>query len=206
MNTDYRSIKLAVRRDDGFVDVSPDQFGDNGSGVPFEGILPHGVFGQPRDEDKGAANVLLFRHGDEGFAMPTNDPRFVALLPNTGGGGAGLASETDTDGTLRTPHICLFGKGGAQPEGTLRIEIPSSAGTTTLVIDPTSGDLTITHATGAVVIVNASGVELGAAGGIPVALATPLIAWAATVETRLGTLGQSGTAPAGVAATKAKAT
>jgi hypothetical protein len=88
----------------------------------------------------------------------------------------------------------------------LRIEIPSPAGTTTITIDPSNGDVAITHAGGAKILLKTTGVELGAEGGLPVALATPLIAWAATVETRLATLGQGGTAPAGVAATKVKAT
>jgi hypothetical protein len=206
ITVDLRSIALVEQRD-GFVWFQPQPYGAKGSGVSYEAIPPFGLMGRPRGPtDAGAPNVLVLRDGPEGFTIATTDPRYQDLLPDTGEGGSGLYGTVDVGGT-KIPHVAIFGASGDAAEGTVRISCQSSAGETKVDIDPTTGDVTITHAAGTAVVVKASGVELGAAsGGLPLALALPIIAWAATVESRLTTLGQGGAVPAGVATTKVNGT
>ena len=206
MNIDLRSIALVEQRD-GFVWFQPQPYGAKGTGVSYEAIPPFGLMGRPRGPtDAGAPNVLVLRDGPEGFTIATTDPRYQELLPDTGEGGSGLYGTVDVGGT-KIPHVAIFGADGDAPEGTVRISCQSSAGETKVDINPSTGDVSITHAAGTAVVVKASGVELGAAtGGQPLALAIPFLAWAATVETRMTTLGQSGAAPAGASTTKVNAT
>jgi hypothetical protein len=206
MNLDYRAI-TGVERRSGFVYIQPQPYGASGTGVPYEAVPPFGLMGRPRGPTSaGAPCGLVFRDGPEGFVVATTDPRYQDLLPDTGEGGAGLYACIEQSGTKKTPHVAVYGAGGDAPEGTVQIVCRSSAGDSTMTWDPSTGDVTIAHPGGTKINVKASGVELGADGGQAVALALPITAWAATVEARLATLGQSGTAPAGVAATKVNGT
>lgn len=210
---DLVTCTLSERDGDGFVRCQPDAYGAvdaNGSAPSHEAFLPFGLGGRPKDPTNGkGAHLLLMRHGDESFALPGHDPRWMESRPDFGDGGASLVSCKGTADAPTSPYVAFFGEGaaGGEAEGLFRVLAKTTAGDAKVEIDPSTGDVTITHPGGTVVVVKATGVELGAAsGGQPVALANPLIAWAATVETRLATLGQGGTAPAGVAATKVNAT
>jgi hypothetical protein len=207
MTLDLRAITLTERRD-GFVWLQPQPYGEKGTGTSYEAIPPFGLTGRPRSPTNGqAANGLVLRSGPEGWVIATTDPRYQELLPDMGEGGAALYATATVSGSVVTPYLGFFGADGAEDEGLFRLNAPTAAGTSKVEIDPTTGDVTVTHAAGTVVVVKAASVELGAAsGGTPLALATPIIAWAATVEARLATLGQSGTAPAGVATTKVNGT
>lgn len=206
IDIDLRALALVERRD-GFVWAQPAPYGEQGTGIPYEAMTPFGLMGRPRNPTSdGAPNVFVFRHGPEGYTLLATDPRYQDLLPDTGEGGAGLYGCIEQGGTSKIPHVAIFGADGAAAEGTIRISVPSSVGTTTIEISPSTGDVTITHPGGTKINVKASGVELGADGGQPLALAAPITAWAATVETRLAALGQTGSPPAGVACTKVNGT
>lgn len=207
MTLDNRALTHVEWRE-GFVYLQPQPYGENGTGTSYEATPPFGLLGRPRGPTDGdAANGIVLRHGPEGWVIATTDPRYQDLLPDAGDGGAGVYATIEQDGESKTPHIILFGAGGAAAEGTVRITCHATAGDSLMEWNPSTGDVTITHPGGAVVVVKGASVELGAAtGGVPLAKADPLIAWAATVETRLATLGQSGTAPAGVACTKVNGT
>lgn len=207
MNFDLSVCTLSERDSDGFARCQAEPYGSEGSAPSREIFAPFGLYSRPKDRSGGiGASLFVLRHGDDVRAMPGPDPRWVGLLPDAGDGGLLLHATTDLSGEKKTPHVVIFGEGGAAAEGLFRISIPSSAGTTTIEISPSSGDVTITHAAGTKLLVKNTGVEIGAEGGQAPAFAAPLEAWAATVETRLASLGQSGTAPAGVAATKVKLT
>lgn len=209
MQFDIVTCTLSERDGDGFVRCQPDPYGQDGTAPTHEAFLPFGLGGRPKAPTNGrGAHLLLMRHGDETMVIPGHDPRWMGSRPDFGDGGACLVSTKGTADAPTSPYVAFFGEGaaGGEVEGLFRVLAKTTAGDAKIEIDPATGDVTITHPAGTVAIVKATGVELGAAGGQAVALATPIIAWAATVETRLATLGQSGTAPVGVAATKVNAT
>lgn len=206
MTVDFRALTL-VERKDGFDRAQPEPYGANGTGSSYEMIPPFGLLGRPRGptDGNGATGIVLM-HGSEGFVIATTDPRTHAGLPDLGDGGAGLYATVEVDGAVQTPYLAFFGKDGEQDEGTLRVTVPTAAGTTTIEVDATTGDVTIEHAAGTKAIVKSDAVYLGDDGALPLVKDTPFQAWAATVVTALGALGQTITAPAGTATTKVKGT
>jgi hypothetical protein len=206
MQVDYRALTLVERRE-GFVYLQPQPYGEKGTGTSYEAIPPFGLLGRPRGPTGNkAANGIVLRHGPEGFVIATTDPRYQDLLPDAGDGGAGIYATIEQGGESKTPYVAIFGADGDEDEGLFRVSIPSSAGTTTIEIDPSTGDVTITHPSGTKVIVKDTGVELGAEGGQVLVLAPALTAWAASVNTALAALGQTISALAGHEATKVKGT
>lgn len=199
---DYRAAS-AIERKDGFIYIQPLPYGKTGTGESFEAIPPFGLMGRPRGPDENSApNVLVLRHGPEGFAIAVTDPRYQAGLPDLGEGGAGFYACAEVSGSVQTPYVAFFGKGGEKDEGTFRIEAQTAAGPTVIEVNATSGDVTITHAAGTTVVVKADGVEI--AGTLPLALATPIETWAAGINSAITALGGSAPALAGAAATKVK--
>ena len=97
---------FSERSSDGFVNLQPDWFGedenDDGGGEALESIHPYGFRSRPRDPEtapdgKGrlGAGLLYVFDGDEGFALPTQDPRHATLLEDEGKGGAQIYSVND---------------------------------------------------------------------------------------------------------------
>lgn len=202
IEVDYRAAS-AIERKDGFIYIQPLPYGKTGTGESFEAIPPFGLMGRPRGPDENSApNVLVLRHGPEGFTIAVTDPRYQAGLPDLGEGGAGFYACAEVSGSVQTPYVAFFGKGGEKDEGTFRIEAQTAAGPTVIEVNATSGDVTITHAAGTTVVVKADGVEI--AGTLPLALATPIETWAAGINSAITALGGSAPALAGAAATKVK--
>lgn len=206
---DLRNL-TAIERKDGFDRGQPEPYGEKGTGTSYEMIPPYGLSAIPRgpSEDGTGATGLVLMHGSEGFVLPVTDPRYYAGIPNRGFGGAMLYAAAEVNGAVQTPYVALFGADGDKPEGMARIYVPTAAGDATVIeVDPSTGDVTITHATGTKVVVKSDAVYLGDdAGALALVKDTPFQVWAATVVSALGALGQTISAPAGTATTKVKGT
>lgn len=206
MTLDLRSLTL-VERKDGFDRAQPEPYGANGSGMSYELLPPWGTFGRPRGPSDGTgANGLVLMHGSEGIVIAGTDPRYHAGLPDLGDGGGGFYGAAEISGSVQTPYVAFFGKGGEKDEGTLRAEVQTAAGVTTIEVNASTGDVTIEHAAGTKAIVKSDAVYLGDESAVALVKDTPFQAWAATVVTALGALGQTISAPTGTATTKTKAT
>lgn len=211
MESDLSSARLATRDSDGFVEVQPDPYGSSGTLPSYEAFLHGGVMFRPKDPDPTTnlgCNILVNRHGGDGRVQIGHDPRWMSALPDFGDGGAALYATTELSGVKVTPFVGFFGEGGDAAEGTFRLSVPTSAGTTTIEVNASTGDVAITHPGGTTFTVKASGIEAGAAGGFAVVIDNgALAAWAAAVGAAITAAG--GTAPpplAGYTATKVKAT
>lgn len=188
---------------DGHLEAQFDSEGGQEAGAEQSEVLsPFGLDGRPRDPESADGIGATAMHGYEGRTQHMwlyGDPRCTASLPTLEKGSSRLYAHLDGD---KVTWLRLDGA-----TGSAKLRVPVGAGESTVEVDASTGDITLTHQGGTVIVVKAASVELGAsAGGMPLALALPLIAWAATVETRFATLGQSGTPPAGVATTKVNGT
>jgi hypothetical protein len=206
MNFDQTHCRLALRDEDGFVRCQPDPYGSEGTAQNYEAFQPFGLYGRPKAPTNGiGAHLFVMRHGDDTFVLPGHDPRWVGLLPDFGDGGAPLYATVEIGGTKKAPYVAFFGESGAADEGTFRIAAYSSAGTTTIEISPSSGDVTITHPGGTTVTVKSTGVEL--AGTTPLVKETGSLAtFFGNVVSALGALGQTVAAPTGYTCTKVNGT
>jgi len=213
MNFDLVTCTLSERDEAGLVRCQPDPYGKKGSAPTHEAFLPFGLGGRPKGPTNGkGAYLFQMRHGDETFVLPGHDPRWMASRPDFGDGGAVLVATTELSGEKVSPYVAVFGEGaeGGEAEGLLRISIPSSAGTTTIEISPSTGDVTISHPGGGAVVIKSTGVELGAAsGGVALVKEAPLSAWIATLISALaaapgGPINVS--PPTGIATTKVNGT
>lgn len=213
MQIDLSSARLAERNADGFVLVQPDPYGtaDEGSAVSYEAFLSAGTIARSKDPTNGTgANLLVFKHGHDVRVLQGHDPRWMSILPDFGDGGAALYATTELSGTKVTPFIGFFGEGGALDEGTFKLSVPTSNGTTSVVV-AVNGSITTTVGTGATqstVTQNAvtgetiitvgtttfrvktSGIEAGAAGGFPVMIENgTFAAWVAALTTAGASVG-----------------
>lgn len=206
---DLRSLKLSERRD-GVWYSQPTPYGDGGTSVPYEMLSPHGLFGRHRAESdgKGATGVVL-RHGQEGAVLATTDPRYLALLPEPGEGGAVLyAALGDEDASRKVSSVVLYGKSGDAPEGTVRVTCKAAGGDTVVEVDPATGDVTVSHFAGTKVVVKADAVYLGSESATfpPMLENGQWAAFASQVAAAFQGLGiTTVTPPAGYTATKVKA-
>lgn len=212
ITVDRRSLTLVERRD-GFDYAQPRPYGAKGTSTSYEMLQPFGLVGRPRGPSDGnGANGLVLMEGSQGFVIATTDPRYQAQTPDLGDGGAGLYATAEISGSVATPFLGFYGKGGDKDEGTLRAEVPTAAGITTIEVDATTGDVTIQHAAGggAVMVVKAASVELGAeSGGMPLVKETPLMAWITTLISALASAPGGPitvSPPAGIGTTKVNAT
>ncbi len=205
---EHASARLSTRDEDGFVKVQPDPLGAQGTLPSYEVFLHGGVVFRPKSPtNEVGGNVLVFRDGPRGNVLVGTDPRWMSVLPDFGDGGAALYATTELSGTKKTPYIGFFGEGGAADEGTFRISVQSTAGTTTIEVSPSTGDVTITHPGGGVVVVKAASVELGAAsGGGPLVKYTEFAAVWSTLTTNALALGLTVPPLTGVATTKVNGT
>jgi len=176
---DLRSLQLVEVRD-GFVFAQPQTYGSNGKDTSYEMIQPFGLCSRPRDAtDDLGANALVLLHGSEGYTIATTDPRYQASLPDFGDGGAALYATAEVSGAVQTPYLAFYGKGGDKDEGTLRAEVQTAAGATTIEVNASTGDVTIEHAAGTKVVVKSDGVVLGDDTAVPlVKYAALAAAWA----------------------------
>jgi hypothetical protein len=91
---DLGMASYTARDADGFYRLQVRLFGDAGS-QPFEAYHPAGFLGRPRDPDVGpdgapklGPTVLYGYEGNQGHALPLNDPRVMPLLPEVKLGGS----------------------------------------------------------------------------------------------------------------------
>jgi len=204
--TDVRGIVL-VERKNGFLYAQPQAYGTKGTETSREMLQPFGLTGRPRGATDGTgANGIVLAIGSEAFVLATTDPRYEASLPDLGEGGAALYATASVNGSVQTPHVGFFGAGGDKDEGTLYAWIPTGTGdATTIEVSPTTGNVTITHATGTKVIVKTDGVYLGdEVGAMPLVKDTAFQVWAALVVGAIGSLGVTIAGPSGTATTKVK--
>lgn len=211
MRFDQAQCTLALRDEDGFVRCQPEAYGGPGerTAPTYEAFLPFGLGGRPKAPTKGiGAHLLVMRHGDDTMAIPGHDPRWMGARPDFGDGGASLVACTGAADAPKAPYVAFFGESaaGGEAEGLFRVLAKTDAGDAKIEISPTTGDTTITHPGGTTVTIKASEILLGGPSAFPVVYDNGVLAaWFATVESRLATLGQSGTVPTGYAATKTKA-
>ena len=153
--------------------------GQDGGGLPVENCQPYGFRARSRDADTDAdgnptkgAGLLLFSFGgaDEG-GFPTQDPRVE--LVDEGKGGTQVYGWTGT----KVPYLAFFGEGaaGGEANGLVRLHVPVGNSATTIEIDPSNGNVTITPATGAKIVLNGD-TEAGGPGGIALTKYDPLAA------------------------------
>lgn len=186
MDFDLNEHAISLLDDDGFVRIQPVPFGSKGTRDNYEAMLHFGLMVRPKDPTNGTGtNLLVMRAGDDGRAFIGHDSRWMGVLPDFGDGGAALYATTEMAGAKKTPFVGFFGEGGAEAEGTFKIEVPTAAGTATILINSSTGDITITHPGGPVVVIKSTGVELGAAGGIALVKETLLLAWITTLISAL---------------------
>lgn len=104
-----------------------------GSGRTHQSVQPLGIIARPRDPDtdpttgqpsKGAG-VLFFRQGEEGFAIPTTDPRILDKIPEQKKGGTCLHSSGSA--------VSIVNIDG--DHGSISILVPYSNGTKTMSIN-----------------------------------------------------------------------
>lgn len=208
MNFELSACVLSLRDEDGFVRCQLEPYGSKGSLPNYEALQPFGLTGRPKDLTDGiGANALVMRMGPDGRVLLGHDPRWSEALPDTGEGGAALYGTTERSGAKVAPYVAVFGEGGAAAEGTFRVSVPTGAGTTTIEINPTSGNITLTHPGGSSVTVKAATVELGvASGGGPLMKYTEFAAAWATLTSNGASIGLTVPPLAGVATTKVNGT
>lgn len=95
---EFRFCVFTERTPEGFLRLTADPYGDaQGGGTPLESASPFGFLSRPRDPDvdgdgaplaAGAAGLLVLEHGGHDYAIPTQDPRFAAKLPEVKKGGS----------------------------------------------------------------------------------------------------------------------
>lgn len=169
MRFDLPEHRIAERDADGFITVQPEPYGSldangnqQGTASSYEAFLPFGMMVRPKDPSDGkGTNLLLMEHGPDKRILIGHDRRWIGSLPDFGDGGAALYATTELNGAKKTPFIGFFGEGGAKDEGTFTIDVPTGAGTASVEINATTGDVTITHPGGTKVLVKSDAVYLG---------------------------------------------
>lgn len=206
MRVELLSITL-VERHNGFNFYQPEPYGAQGTGISYESIPPFGLFGRTRGPTSaGAAKGIVLRDGPEGFVIATTDHRYEATLPDTGEGGAGLYGCIEQSGS-KTPHVVIFGAGGDMDEGTVLVTCKTPSGDATIEINPSTGDMTLTHPTGTKALLKADAFYAGGEAGafnIVVDNGALATAWAG-LTSACATKGITVPPLVGYAATKAKA-
>ena len=162
MTFDLSYVLVASRNEDGFIEVQPEPYGAEGTLPNYEAFMPLGIVARPKDPEEGlGANALVMRHGGDGRVMVGLDPRWMELLPDFGDGGVALYATTELSSTKKAPYVGFFGGDGAADEGTFRVFAPSSAGTSTITINPSTGDITTTHASGVKIDMSSALIKVG---------------------------------------------
>lgn len=162
MTFDLSYVLVARRNEDGFIEVQPEPYGSEGTLPNYEAFMPLGIVSRPKDPEDGlGANALVMIYGPERRVMVGHDPRWMGILPDFGDGGVALYATTELSGTKKAPYVALFGSDGAAAEGTFRISVESSAGVSVVEINPSTGDITITHASGLKIEMSSALIKVG---------------------------------------------
>jgi hypothetical protein len=110
LDFEYSSC-VASEWKDGALKVMPDLLGEEPSGAGFEPLQSLGLMARPEDpEDGKGAGCLHAFQADEGFAMPTVDPRAIGRVPQ-GPKGSTTLYATAKD---QTSYVHLDGSGYQQ--------------------------------------------------------------------------------------------
>lgn len=177
---DLTSCRLSLRDEDGFVKCQPDPYGSEGTSANHEAFLPFGLGGRPKAPSTGiGAHLFVMRHGDDTFVLPGHDPRWMSARPDFGDGGASLCACTGTASSPKAPYLAFFGEGAeaGEAEGLFRIHVPAGSGQTRFEVNPSAGDVTLSHAGGGTSITMTS-TEIKAGDSGAKALATlDLVTW-----------------------------
>ncbi len=192
--------------EDGFLHAQFDANGDDPAAAQAEVLSPFGLDGRPRDPEADTdgvpgvgATAIRAIEGRGQHMLVMGDPRATEALPALEKGSSRLYAHLDGN---KVTWLRLDGA-----TGSAKLRVPVGSGESTVEVNASTGDITLTHQGGAVLVVKAATVELGAAtGGTPLALATPVTTWATAVNSALATLGQTIPALAGVATTKVNGT
>jgi hypothetical protein len=192
MRFEYGTALYTERQESGFIGIQPDRLGTGSSGPALEVAMPFGLFGRPLDPDldpngavTGGANVLTLSDGDEGFTLPTGDPRFAALLPDVDKGGAGLYATVRSGTDMRVAYLLFSG------DGSFTLHVPYGGGKAhVFTVDLDEGVMRLAHGEGPMVELSATGVALGGAGGNLVVTEQGLEAFLQAVGTALAALNQ----------------
>lgn len=198
---------ILTSHEDGFPHAQFDAEGGEDAGTaPCEMLSPFGHDGRPRDPEADTdgipgvgATAMRAIDGRTQHILVMGDPRATEALPQLEKGSGRLYAH------LADNKVAYLVLDGATGNATLRV--PVGNGESTVTVNASTGDITLTHQGGAVVVIKSASVELGAAtGGVPLAKAALVEAWAATVETRLSSLGKPGTALSSSGTTKVNGT
>jgi hypothetical protein len=192
MRLEYGTALYTERQDSGFIGIQPDRLGKGSSGPALEVALPFGLLARPLDPDLDpngtvtvGANVLVLSDGDEGFTLPTGDPRFATALPDVDKGGAGLYATVQAGTELRVAYLLFAG------DGSFTLKVPYAGGKAhVFTVDLGAGVMRLAHGEGPVVELSETGVALGGTGGHPVVTEQGLQAFLVAVSTALGALNQ----------------
>lgn len=192
--------------EDGFLHAQFDADGDEPAVAQAEVLSPFGLDGRARDPDADSdgapgvgATAIRAIEGEKQHMLVMGDPRATGALPALEKGSSRLYAHLDGN---KVTWLRLDGA-----TGSAKLRVPVGSGESTVEVNASTGDITLTHQGGAAVVVKAASVELGAAtGGTPLALATPITTWAAAVVTAITGLGGSVPALSGHATTKVNGT
>lgn len=192
--------------EDGFPHAQFDaEGGEDAGAAPCEMLSPFGHDGRPRDPEADTdgvpgvgATAIRAIEGRTQHILVMGDPRATEALPQLEKGSGRVYAHLAEN---KVAYLTLDGSTG---NATLRV--PVGNGESTVTVNASTGDITLTHQGGTLLVVKSAAVEIGAAGGQAVALAPAITTWAANVNSALSSLGQPISALAGHEATKAKAT
>lgn len=141
---------------------------------------PYGLDGRPRDPDTNSdgtpgkgATAMRAIEGRTQHMWLYGDPRCAALLPTLEKGSSRLYAHQAGD---KVTWLRLDGS-----TGSAKLRVPIGAGESTVEIDGSTGNITITHQAGTKVTVSATTVEIGGAGAVAIARYPEVAAFAASV-------------------------
>jgi hypothetical protein len=124
---------------DGILGLQPEYTGeqagpDAGGGPALVAAHPFGLLSRPRDPEVDpagnpsvGANLLVAYDGDEGFALPTGDPRALAKLTEITKGSTVLYADTDTPALLRLLLDAAAGRLTASSPGGTTLTLENGA-------------------------------------------------------------------------------
>ena len=232
MIVDVRSVQLSLRdATTGVVQYQPDYYGagptedgEKAAGNSYTAIMPFGFLARPLDPSGSdpanldACEAIVIEGPDEGRVMPTTDPRYLAVVPDTGSGGSVQYAVTD-DGTHKDASTMLLVGTGVSglTAGSFFLRIPYAEGTKVhlVQVDLGTNKIRLVHGDGPGIEIATTGVTFiaspavglaGATGGAPVMTDDGRVAAAFTqIATLLATLGLTFTPPTGYTSTKATA-
>lgn len=145
----------------GFLKVAGELLGKDASGRTFETIFPLGLIARPKDPNmvggkptKGGGLLLGFL-GSDGFAIPTQDPRGVANVPELEKGSTALYCGKKT--FLKLDGV----KGSAM----LYVANADESGAGCLSFDVEADNVQLIHSSGANVTMQDGGVVMSASDG-----------------------------------------